>query len=43
MTDYKPLDNHGLYSDGHEDDGPAMEDCVGRNYYKMNGLTPGKK
>jgi hypothetical protein len=34
------LNDNGLYKNGHDDDGPAMEDCVGRSYYKMNGLTP---
>ncbi|HZN09313.1 MAG TPA: hypothetical protein VFB65_21135 [Pyrinomonadaceae bacterium] len=24
----------------HKDDGPALEDCVGRNYYSQMGLTP---
>jgi hypothetical protein len=32
-----PSDN-GLYPNGHRDVGPAMEDCVGRNYYKQKGL-----
>ena len=35
----RPQDN-GLYPKGHRDDGPAMEDCVGRKYYESKGLTP---
>jgi YD repeat-containing protein len=38
---YAPLPDNGLYKGGHEDDGPAMEDCVGRHYYAAKGLTPG--
>lgn len=34
------LSDGGLYKGRHEDDGPALEDCVGRNYYKQMGLTP---
>ena len=42
--DYEPRPDGGLsklYPGGsHSDEGPAMEDCVGRKYYQMNGLTP---
>ena len=27
----------------HDDDGPALEDCVGRKYYEQMGLTPVRK
>jgi len=33
----RPSDG-GLYSPQHPDDGPAMEDCVGRKYYESKGL-----
>ena len=36
------LSDGGLYPSQHEDDGPALEDCVGRTYYKQLGLTPAK-
>jgi hypothetical protein len=36
----RPLPDGGLYPDGHPDDGPAMEDCVGKKYYENKGLTP---
>ena len=34
------LNDNGLYPNGHGDDGPAMEDCVGRKYFNLKGLTP---
>ncbi len=34
------LDDHRLYRNRHDDDGPAMEDCVGRKYYNLTGLKP---
>jgi len=37
----RPSDG-GLYPEGHNDDGPAMEDCVGRKYYQSKGLQPVK-
>lgn len=33
------LDDRNL-DPGHPDDGPALEDCVGREYFKQMGLTP---
>lgn len=36
-----PLPHNGLYPGGHGDDGPAMEECVGRRYYNQTGLKPG--
>jgi hypothetical protein len=33
------LPDGGLDPD-HSDDGPSLEDCVGRHYYKQMGLTP---
>jgi hypothetical protein len=39
-VNYERLDDHGLYKDGHGDDGPAMEDCIGRKYFNLNGLKP---
>ncbi len=42
VNGYEPLSDDGLYPHGHPDDGPAMEDCVGRNYYSRTGLTPRK-
>jgi hypothetical protein len=32
--------DRGLYPGGHDDIGPAMEDCVGRKYYGEKGLKP---
>jgi hypothetical protein len=40
LVNYERLDDHGLYKDGHGDDGPAMEDCIGRKYFNLNGLKP---
>ena len=40
MVDPGPLPDNGL-NPGHPDDGPAMEDCVGRRYYNQTGLTIG--
>lgn len=40
LTGLPPFDG-GLYRDGHDDEGPAMEDCVGRKYYEVMGLKPG--
>ncbi|HEU4710983.1 MAG TPA: discoidin domain-containing protein [Pyrinomonadaceae bacterium] len=40
VNGYPPLEDNGLYKDGHDDDGPAMEDCVGRKYYNITGLKP---
>ena len=40
LAPYEPLKDNGLYPDGHPDDGPAMEDCVGRKYFNLKGLTP---
>jgi hypothetical protein len=37
---WKPrLDDGGL-DPNHDDDGPSLEDCVGRNYYQQMGLKP---
>jgi hypothetical protein len=36
------LDDRGL-DPGHGDDGPALEDCVGRKYYAQMSLTPKSK
>lgn len=36
----KPLKDGGLYGGKHDDDGPAMEDCVGRHYFEASKLTP---
>jgi hypothetical protein len=39
----KPVLNDRGLDPGHGDDGPALEDCVGRNYYAQMGLTPKSK
>jgi hypothetical protein len=39
----KPVLNDRGLDPGHGDDGPALEDCVGRNYYTQMGLTPKSK
>jgi hypothetical protein len=40
LVAYKPLKDNGLYKNGHSDDGPAMEDCIGRKYFNLSGLKP---
>jgi hypothetical protein len=35
---YAPLDKN--LDPEHGDDGPALEDCVGKTYYQQKGLTP---
>jgi hypothetical protein len=37
---YANPSDYGLYPGKHHDVGPAMEDCVGRKYYKAKGLKP---
>lgn len=39
LTRLPPHDGD-LHPKGHRDDGPAMEDCVGRKYYQAKGLKP---
>lgn len=34
------LNHNNLYKKPHNDDGPAMEDCVGRKYFNLTGLKP---
>jgi len=39
---WAPRLNDGGLDPDHQDDGPSLEDCVGRQYYKQMGLTPRK-
>jgi YD repeat-containing protein len=34
------LNHNNLYKTPHGDDGPAMEDCIGRKYFNLAGLQP---
>jgi hypothetical protein len=37
---FPDLDDNDLYPHGHDDDGPALEDCVGRKYFSALGFKP---